>query len=98
MLRAGDFVGRLGGDEFAITLCDTGSEDAMVAAERIRVAIEAPIAAHPSVRVSASIGVTTAVGGAGTYSELLRRSDAAMYEAKRAGRNNWAVNDSVETV
>jgi diguanylate cyclase (GGDEF)-like protein len=86
-IRPGDAVGRLGGDEFALMLCNTGPEEAIVAAERIRRAIEQPIFAHPNVRVSASIGVATAIGGKGSYGELLRRSDTAMYRAKHTGRN-----------
>ncbi len=87
LVRTGDSVGRLGGDEFAVLLWGTGTEEAIAAAERIRCAIEEPIFAHPTVRVSASIGVTTALGGDGSYSELLRRSDTAMYRAKHSGRN-----------
>ena len=86
-VRPGDAVGRLGGDEFALMLCRTGPEEAIAAAERIRRAIEKPIFAHPNVLVSASIGVATAIGGEGSYGELLRRSDTAMYRAKRTGRN-----------
>jgi diguanylate cyclase (GGDEF)-like protein len=86
-VRTGDSVGRLGGDEFAVMLWGAGPEEAIAVAERIRRAIEEPIFAHPTVRVSASIGVATAIAGDGSYSELLRRSDTAMYRAKRAGRN-----------
>jgi diguanylate cyclase (GGDEF)-like protein len=86
-LRPGDAVGRLGGDEFAVMLCRTGPDEAIVAAERIRREIEKPMFAHPNVCISASIGVTTAIRGAGSYDELLRRSDTAMYQAKRTGRN-----------
>lgn len=86
-LRPGDAVGRLGGDEFALMLCRTGPEEAIVVAERIRRAIDKPMFAHPNVRVSASIGVATAIGGEDSYGELLRRSDIAMYRAKHTGRN-----------
>lgn len=93
-LRTGDLVGRLGGDEFAVMLCGAGTKEALAAAERIRHAIEEPIAAHPNVRVSASIGVATAIRGEGSYGELLHRSDTAMYRAKHAGRNNCVAVDA----
>ena len=86
-LRPGDAVGRLGGDEFAVMLWQTGPEEAIAVAERIRRAIEEPMFALPNVRVSASIGVATASGGEDSYGELLRRSDTAMYRAKHSGRN-----------
>jgi diguanylate cyclase (GGDEF)-like protein len=86
-VRQGDLVGRLGGDEFGLLFWNCGPDDALPAAERVRHALEAPVHLNGTIRVSASIGVATAVGGRSQYAELLRRCDDAMYRAKRAGRN-----------
>lgn len=77
-LRTGDDAGRVGGDEFAVVLAGTGDLDAARTAERLLCELAAG-------GVSASIGVATAVAGEGTEA-LLARADAALYEAKRAGK------------
>lgn len=88
-LRACDVAARIGGDEFAVVLPATGAAAAVVVADRIRQRIEAlllPEGRH----MSASFGVAAVasprgVGFAGE--ELFARADAALYEAKRDGRN-----------
>jgi diguanylate cyclase (GGDEF)-like protein len=94
-LRPGDTVARLGGDEFAIVLEDLiRPEDAEVAAARI---LEALRRSMPMVgggsRVTASIGVALAAGEETGATDLLRNADAAMYAAKRQGKNRLAVFD-----
>ena len=88
-LRGSDVVARLGGEEFAALLPGTGFSDAMDVAERIRVIIEGTAIEHQGrhIRVSASVGVAELTATDTSYEELLRRADAAMYEAKAAGRN-----------
>jgi diguanylate cyclase (GGDEF)-like protein len=86
-VRQGDLVGRLGGDEFGLLLWNCGPDNALPAAERVRLAVEEPIHRNTAIHVSASIGVATAIAGRSQYPELLRRCDDAMYRAKRAGRN-----------
>jgi diguanylate cyclase (GGDEF)-like protein/PAS domain S-box-containing protein len=83
-VRATDTVGRLGGDEFAVICEDTGADEALVAARRILAAFEKPVRVdghdHP---VGISIGI--ALAPPHPFDELIRRADAAMYDAKQRG-------------
>ena len=97
---APDAVSRYGGEEFAVILPPVpggGDEEPAAVAERIRRAIEALALPHPGLgpggRVSASVGVAAARPGRdGTTPEALREAaDAALYRAKRAGRNQVAL-------
>ena len=84
--RDNDTAARLGGEEFALLLAGVGSEKALAAAERVRVAVaERPL---PEVgRFTVSLGVAACPSNAKTERELFSASDAALYAAKRAGRN-----------
>ena len=86
-LRASDFAGRHGGEEFLALLPDTDRDGAMLAAEKLRQAIELIDVPQVEREISASFGVATypldAVDGDG----LLRIADRALYAAKDAGRN-----------
>jgi diguanylate cyclase (GGDEF)-like protein len=86
-LRASDFGGRNGGEEFAVLLPDTDIEGATATAEKIRVAI-ADIAL-PGVHLSmtASLGIASYPDHATSAEGLERLADAALYTAKRGGRN-----------
>lgn len=87
-LRATDLVGRYGGEEFVLLLPDSGAEAAARSIERIlRRFRETPIG-EEALRCTFSAGVAE-IGGARTRSlaEYVAMSDAAMYEAKRKGKN-----------
>lgn len=90
-LRATDLVARLGGDEFVLVLPDASGTRALELCERIR----ARVAAHdwaalvPGLRVTVSIGVATTPPH--DAAPLVGRADAALYRAKRAGRNRSAL-------
>ncbi|HEX9954758.1 MAG TPA: EAL domain-containing protein [Allosphingosinicella sp.] len=82
---------RLGGDEFAMLL---GGErdpgEVSVLAQALLSALSEPVDLdHGKAQVSASIGIATLWGEAPTAEALLKRSDIAMYEAKRLGRNGF---------
>jgi diguanylate cyclase (GGDEF)-like protein len=81
-------LGRLGGEEFVVVLPNTGLHDAHLIADRIRAQVPLiDLARWLGERcITVSIGVTTSTA-ADTVSAMLRRADAALYAAKRAGRN-----------
>jgi diguanylate cyclase (GGDEF)-like protein len=91
-IRAEDVVGRLGGEEFLLVLPYTNLADAARVAERIRSAVETtPVAVGGSeVQFTVSIGCATGVSDG--VLQLLDRADAALYEAKSAGRNRVVVD------
>lgn len=90
-----DTVARLGGDEFALFLEDIESQETAVQlAERIILALQQPIAANEALIIcSTSIGIAFATDSAITASEIIRRADAAMYQAKSAGRGHYQLYD-----
>ena len=90
--RAEDLAGRIGGEEFCLLLPGIGTDSALALAERLRAAMED----HPidmggcTVTLTASLGVTEVRAG-DSISLLLARADAALYAAKRGGRNQVAI-------
>jgi diguanylate cyclase (GGDEF)-like protein len=89
LVRSHDVVVRWGGEEFVVLLPHTSPQDASALAERIRAGVESP-----EFRVDGqAVNLTCSVGVAGTQTfpasadTLVAQSDAACYEAKRAGRN-----------
>jgi diguanylate cyclase (GGDEF)-like protein len=92
MTRGVDVVARFGGDEFVTFAEVDHEEDAVDMAERIRRGLAAPIAVRDMhLSITASIGVVVTVDGSPAPGELLRAADDAMYDAKRAGRNQVAL-------
>jgi diguanylate cyclase (GGDEF)-like protein len=89
-VRDRDPVGRFGGEEFVVLLCDTAESEARVVAERIRVAIsrlQVTFRERTIRGLSVSIGVAMYPVAGVEIEELLHAADAAMYRAKRNGRN-----------
>jgi len=93
-LRATDIWCRHGGEEFVALLPETGMEQALAVAERLRVAVERTTIPSPSgpLSVSVSIGVAERTVRQERMSELLAVSDAALYQAKATGRNRVVVS------
>jgi diguanylate cyclase (GGDEF)-like protein len=93
-IRETDLLGRLGGEEFAVIMPQTGSESALEIAERLRVAIEGllPEFGAGAVAITASFGIAALDPTTRDLDTLLQHADAAMYEAKRAGRNCCGVS------
>lgn len=88
-LREYDVAARWGGEEFCLVLPDTNAVAALSALERLREAIRgAPVALRDgALAVTASVGFTVLVPGDEGIDDLLHRADAALYAAKRAGRD-----------
>lgn len=88
-LRSVDTVTRLGGDEFTILLESIASpEDAARVANNIIKTLESPwtLSDNIEVRIGASIGISLYPGHGDSALELLQHADAALYQAKAAGR------------
>ncbi len=84
-----DLPARFGGEEFAVLLYDTDLHGALAFAERFRenlASLRVSVDGRPDVRVTASMGVA-AVSGLMDPEALLEAADAALYRAKRAGRD-----------
>ncbi|MBC7860221.1 MAG: diguanylate cyclase [Burkholderiaceae bacterium] len=90
-VRDSDTVGRVGGDEFLVLLHNIEApHDALLVAEKIRVALCQPFAlAGQPVQVSPSIGVALFPEHGADHEQLIRSADAAMYEAKKEGGNQF---------
>jgi len=96
-LRAGDVAARFGGEEFAAFLLDADIMQGLVAAERVRDAVEqqeftitrrSSAADGPRThRITISIGVASFPDDARDPIELIEQADSALYRAKRSGRN-----------
>jgi diguanylate cyclase (GGDEF)-like protein len=95
-LRPTDIAARYGGEEFVVALPSTDLAGALVAAERVRQAVAvAVVEACTGERlpgVTISVGVATLRENDGV-SSLFGRADAALYRAKKAGRNRAEVED-----
>lgn len=88
-MRSNDWMGRLGGDEFAIFLEDTGVDEALHIAERLRRALSASTFPWEGRRfnVSCSIGIARVTSDQIDAGDVLRAADRACYQAKEDGRN-----------
>jgi diguanylate cyclase (GGDEF)-like protein len=93
LLRDYDLVGRFGGEEFSVLLPHTSAGDAAQIAERLRVRLARliiPMGDSPdrdTVQVTVSIGVATLHSARRDLDDLIAAADAALYQAKAAGRN-----------
>ncbi len=89
-IRGIDLACRLGGEEFVVMMPDTDLTKAYVVAERLRQCIaEKPfkISTDTQIQITASVGISSHEGVEDTPDALLKRSDQALYCAKRDGRN-----------
>lgn len=95
--RSIDVPARMGGEEFNVLLPGIDSKGAMIAAERIRKAIEAtPIETVGT--ITASLGVATFLEHANNIEELIELTDQAMYHSKRNGRNQVTLATPISEV
>ncbi len=89
-LRSYDSVGRYGGEEFLLVFPDCDQKEALIIAEKVRLAIcnEPVIVATETIIVTMSIGITTMdVSKAQGLDDIIKVADMALYTAKANGRN-----------
>ena len=88
-VRTSDLVIRYGGEEFLIVLMDTGAEDAVKIAEKIRAKVEETKIPLPGtvLQKTISIGISEFPADADTFWQVVKYADVALYEAKSQGRN-----------
>ncbi len=91
LIRNSEFLSRLGGDEFAILIPDASQQEAEKLAERIiRSIYQIPFSFEGrNLRLTTSIGIAMYPMHATEQEELIAHADAAMYQAKEAGKNVW---------
>lgn len=94
-VREMDLVARWGGEEFALLLPEINAKNGMIVAEKIRREVEAQRfknqSQQPNGNLTISLGVAENAAELKGYKDLFNRADAALYEAKHAGRNRCAV-------
>jgi diguanylate cyclase (GGDEF)-like protein len=93
-LRPTDALARWGGEEFLIGFSQTAADTARGVAERLRASLEQRAFAGlpPGFRVTGSFGIAEHRAGE-TIDQTLARADAALYQAKRSGRNRVEVGE-----
>lgn len=90
VVRSVDGAYRVGGEEFTVILPETGGEQAMILAERLRrriAALAVPTAGDGDVHFTVSLGVAEAWTGAAGDKDVFAAADNALYAAKHAGKN-----------
>ena len=93
LVRHNEIFSRLGGDEFAVLMPQSSEADAIQLAERIiRGIAQIPFRFEgQNIRLTTSLGVALYPRHGSSPEELIARADAAMYQAKDAGKNAWRV-------
>jgi diguanylate cyclase len=93
-LRQMDVIARFGGEEFLLLLPNTGLDDAMHAVTRIQRELTRSIFMHEHQRVLVTFSAGAALVAAGeSQDSLIQRVDAALYRAKREGKNRVVAAD-----
>lgn len=99
-LRANDVLCRFGGEEFAILMPQTGKDEALVVAERIRKNIKESLAYRykkfPRPCITVSIGIASFPEDGNTINELIKNADIALYRAKSSGKNKTVIYKSTD--
>jgi diguanylate cyclase (GGDEF)-like protein len=96
LLRASDLFARTGGEEFVIYLPAVTRAEAWSIAQRLRTSVEAlrvQVDHGRTIPITVSIGLAWTASSAYSPQECLKRADLALYEAKRAGRNQVRAAD-----
>ncbi len=91
LTRRNETLSRLGGDEFALLMPDVNAQEAEALAERVvRAVSQIPFRFEgQNFRLTTSLGIALYPEHATSSEELIAHADAAMYQAKEAGKNAW---------
>ncbi len=95
-IRQHDLFGRLGGEEFGLLLPGASPREAGAVAERLRAYVErmqTTLGNGDVLKLTISVGISNSADSTADLSEMLLFADRAMYEAKRAGRNQVQVQN-----
>ena len=98
-IRSMDIFARWGGEEFILLMPDTGPDQGMAAAQRLRetiAALEISTDTGGTVSLTVSIGMAEAALDAEEIDEPIKRADTALYQAKRLGRNRVEISTAQE--
>lgn len=100
LVRSGELFARLGGDEFAVLVEMVRGDEAIQLAERVVHAISAiPFRFRGSnLRLTASVGIALFPEHGDNAEDLVAHADTAMYQAKDAGKNTWAIYDASRNI
>ncbi len=96
-LRTVDMVGRIGGEEFLLVLPNTVKQKAVIAAERVRKAIENNIIEYGDshIKITISMGVASISSDLPeSIDEFIKKADEYLYKAKNSGRNKVCSNEA----
>jgi diguanylate cyclase (GGDEF)-like protein len=98
-----DIIGRVGGEEFAVFMPDTTAENAFIACERFRLAIEGneiklDDVSDKIISVTVSVGLSLGQGSELNLEELFKKSDIGLYQAKNNGRNQIKLYEEATSV
>lgn len=98
LLQREELVARLGGDEFAVVLENATSSGAVALAQRVIRQIARPywLSTDDAVSIGTSIGIAFAVSG-DSFERLMKRADAALYDAKQAGKGTYRFSSAEVT-
>ncbi len=93
--RQQDVLGHIGGDEFVVFLPNVTREECLALCERFRASVRRKLGEPPDeIQLTGSIGIAFAPDGGTDYRTLFAKADAALYEAKRRGRDGQVVYDA----
>ena len=98
--RKTDICCRYGGEEFLVILPAAVVENAAIAANKLREAIQNEVFVFEGVQIPVTIscGVSTINIGNETYAETMARADQALYESKHSGRNKVSIHDGTKII